>query len=175
MKDPVLEEHASLSSEGLEYSFVGIPQSVIETVDACVQLIWVLGGYGKTIRPEKIIHNVQRVFVSDEVKTQNIHWKEHCAGSLRELVDNHFEANCLRFLKSVAKRSASEDERIICEKIGSYKEFLNDFAHFRSRAIQKAQGLLNQPSLQEISESDFDKVCTDFIMHLDDFFKHKAR
>lgn len=174
-KDPILKEKESVSTGGLEYSFVSLPQSVIEVVDANVQVVWVMSNHGKAIRPRDIIENAQKMFTSEEIKSQDKFWKEHCAGSLRELVDDHFEANCLRFLKCVPKRSVSDEEKKICETLGEFKNFLNDFAHFKDKTLAEAQNIVNKSTLEEIDEQIFDKICTDFIFHLETFFKYKRR
>lgn len=174
-KDPILKEQESISSDGFEYSFVSLPQSVIEVVDACIQVVWVMSNHGKTIRPQDIIKNAQRMFASEEIKSQDEFWKEHCAGSLRELVDDHFEPNCLRFLKCAPKRGMSDEDKKICETLGEFKSFLNDFAHFKDTALERAQNIVNRPTLEEIDEQIFDKICTSFIFHLETFFKCKNR
>ncbi len=174
LKDPILREQASIPTNGLEYSFVSLPRSTIEIVDACIRVVWVMGSYGKIIEPREIIYNAQKMFISEEIKSQDNFWKEHCAGSLRELVDNHFEANCLRFLKCIPKRDESDETKQLCEKLRDFKEFLNDFAHFKDTATSKAQNLIT-PAPTEISEQVFDKICTAFIFHLGNYFKYKNK
>lgn len=173
IKDPILGEQKSASAGGLEYSFVGLPQSVIEVINACIQVVWIMGNYGKTVEPRDIIKNAQQMFTSEEIRSQDKFWKEHCAGSLRELVDNHFEPNCHRFLKCIPKRDASDDEKIVCERLMDFKNFLNNFAHFKGKSLDGAKKLIKDPGLSEIDEKVFDKICTDFIFHLQTFFKFK--
>ena len=174
-KDPILKEQESISTDGLEYSFVNLPQSTIEVVDVCVRVVWVMGNYRKIVEPRDIIHNVQQIFISEEIKSKNKYWKEHCAASLREIVDNHFEPNCNRFLKCIPKRNLSEEDKKICESLIQYKCFLNDFAHFKKGAIDIAKEILNKQTLKEINEQVFDKICTNFIFLLETFFKFRAK
>jgi len=174
IKDPILREQKGIPTNGLEYSFVNLPKSVIEIVDACIRVVWVMGNYGKTVEPRDIVYNAQQMFINEEIKAKDNFWKEHCAGSLRELVDSHFEANCLRFLKFAPKRSESDETKQLCEKLSDFKEFLNDFAHFKDTAVTGAQNLIT-PAPVEISEQVFDKICTAFIFHLGNYFKYKNK
>lgn len=174
-KDPILAEQTSISTQGLEYTFINLPKSVIEIVNANIYLIWTMGNYCKTIKPEDIIFNAQQMFMSEDVKSNDVLWKEHCAASLRELVDSHFEANCPRFLKCIPNRNESDEAKQICETLVEFKIFFNDFAHFKNTAIEHAKTLMGSQNLEEISEGVFDKLCTDFIFHLERYFKYKNR
>lgn len=173
--DPILSEQKSVLTKGFEYSFVGISKSSIDVVDTCVSLIWVMGNKGKVIKPRDIIENIQHTFMSEEIKSQDRFWKEHSAGSLRELVDNHFETDCTRFFKTTPIRSTSEEDREIWEKNRNFKDFLNDLAHFQVGALDKAKIVVNDDSVSEIDEKVFDKICTNFILHLEKLFKFKNR
>ena len=174
IKDPILREEKGIPTNGLEYSFVNLPKSVIEIVDACIRVVWVMGNYGKTVEPRDIIYNAQQMFTSEDIKSQDNFWKEHCAGSLRELVDGHFEPNCSRFLRCVPKRSESDEAKELCMKFRGFKDFLNNFAHFKNIAVNDAQNLIT-PAPKEINEQVFDKICTAFIFHLGDYFKYKNK
>ncbi len=171
--DQLLKEQKSVSSEGLEYSFVGLASSTIETVDACINLVWIMANYNKTKKPRDIIINAKELFKSEEIKLKDTFWKEHCAESLRELADSHFEQNCKRFLKCVSERSNSDEERKICESLRLLKDFLNDFGHFKNTAIDHAKKILEDNTLVEINEKNFDKICTSFVSQLESFFKYK--
>lgn len=175
--DPILAEQKSISTNGAEYDVVNLPKSVIEIVNANIQLVWIMGNYKKNVKPEDIIFNAQSIFKSGDTKSNDKFWKEHCAGSIRELVDGHFEANCLKFLKCVPKRDDSDEARQVCETIRSYKDFFNDFAHFKDSAIGHANALLDpeNKSLKVISEESFDKLCSGFILHLGKYFKFKNK
>lgn len=174
IKDPVLREQETISAGGFEYSFISLPKSVIEIINACIQVVWVMGKYEKNVEPRDIIFNAQQMFISEEIKSKDNFWKEHCAGSLRELVDNHFETNCLRFLKTAPRRNESDETKQLCEKLSDFKEFLNDFAHFKNTAVGGAKNLVT-PVPEEINEQVFDKICTAFIFHLGNYFKYKNR
>lgn len=172
LEDQLLKEQKSVSTEGLQYSFVGLASSTIDTIDACVNLIWVKSNLNKTRKPHDIIMNAQEMFKSEEIKLKDVLWKEHCACSLRELIDGHFEQNCKRFLTFVPARNSSKEIKIY-ESLRLYKDFLNDYCHFKNTAIVHAKEILADVSIVKIDEQDFDKICTDFILQLEAFFKYK--
>lgn len=174
LQDPLLKEQLSVSAPGLEYAFVNLPRSIIETVNANIQLVWVMKNLTKTITPEEIIVNAQKMFSSNEIKANDALWKEHCAATLRELVDKHFQQNCLFILRLVANRNDSEQAQNICDQLQGYKDFFNDFSHLRHTAKEQAAKLLGT-GLDEIDEQAFDKLCTRYILVLDAYFKFKAK
>ncbi len=164
-EDPILAGKG-ISTGGSEYSFVVVADTVVEIIDANVNLVWVMGKYEKVKSARFIIENIQGIFLSEEVQSKDQLWKEHCAGDLRELTDNHYEASFQRFLKVVPKRGDSDTALELYKSISAHREFLNDFHHMRSGAIGKAKTLLGNPNLRSIEVSDFDKICTSFIFSL---------
>ena len=172
--DPILEG-MGLSTEGAEYSFVILSESVIEIIDANINLVWVMANMRKTKSARFIIKNVQNIFISEDVQSEDGLWKEHCAGDLRELTDNHFEANFQRFLKAVPKRQDSDSALQLYTSISAHREFLNDFHHMRQEAMDKARTLLANPRLMSIEANDFDKICTSFVFALHKLFTFKAK
>lgn len=174
MEDPILKEQASVSAPGFEYTFVNLPRSLIERVNANIQLVWIMKNFAKTTTPEEIILNVQKIFSSNEAKANDNLWKEHCAATLRELVDGQFQPNCIYLLKLVANRNDSEDAKKLCEQLQGHKDFLNDFAHLNQRAKDQAAILL-ATDIDGIDDQTFDKLCTSFILLLDAYFKFKAK
>ncbi|MEK7524717.1 MAG: hypothetical protein AAB588_06870, partial [Patescibacteria group bacterium] len=105
--DPILAGKG-FSTEGSEYSFTIIPESVIKVIDVNINLVWVMGGFRKTKPARFIINNTQNIFASEEIKSRDELWKEHCAGDLRELADSDFGRDFQRFLKTVPKREDSD-------------------------------------------------------------------
>lgn len=169
-KDTLLLKQKSVSSEGYQYSFVTIGERVVVVVAAYIRLIWEVKNLKKTVNPIDVIKNAQTIFKDDDIK-KDILWKEHCAGTLRELVDSHFEPNAMKVLKCLPKRSDSEQASILYESIGKYKEFLNEFSHLRTdNALKCAQEILDENDLNLIDEETFDKLCTNFIRLLYELF-----
>ncbi len=173
-KDPILAGQPSISTGGAEYDFVNLSESVIEVVSINVQLVWVMGRFNKSTTPIRVIKNAQNMFLSEEIKSRDEFWKEHCAASMRELMDKHFHQNCARFLASVPKRQHSDDARKLHERLNKHKDFLNDFSHFKHSAIEHAKVLLGR-NVASLGEEDFDKLCTSFLIDLSDYFSFKKR
>jgi hypothetical protein len=174
-QDPLLKKQKSIEKKISDYEFLKIPQEIIDVVDANIWLVWIMGNYKKYVRPQDIIRNVQQIFQDENIKLTDIYWKEHCSASLRELVDRNFYADCRRFLNNIPDRSNSDDEKIICERIQLFKDFFNDFAHFNKIYLNHLKKILNNYSLEYITEEVFDRICTIFIMDLYEFFKYKNR
>ncbi|MDP2655705.1 MAG: hypothetical protein Q8P17_04260 [bacterium] len=172
--DPILAGKG-FSTEGSGYSFTVIPESVIQIIDANVNLVWVMGKFEKIKTARFIIKNTQSIFASDDVKTRDGLWKEHCAGDLREFADNDFERDFQRFLKTVPKRQDSDSALQLYNSISAHREFLNSFHHMRKIAIDQAKTLLGKPDLTTIDVKDFDKICTDFVLALHKLFTFNPR
>lgn len=173
IEDPSLQEHTSVSSEGYEYTFIAIPENVIRVVSAFIQLVWTINKYQKSIKAKEVIQNAKSMFELNQRTVSDVLWKEHCASSLRELVDNHFSANCTCTLKCLPNSTNKEGER---EKIYSYiqiyKTVLNKIAHLNTDGtLEKIKIIPGYENLEEISSEVFDKICTNYIMLLYELFK----
>jgi len=170
-QDPLLSEQKSFSTEGYEYSFVALNERIIVVVSAYIRLIWEVKNFRKTIDPLGVIKNTQTFFKDNNIKEKDALWKEHCAGTLRELVGGCFEADAMGVLKCLPKRAESVDAQTLYENIQKYKEFLNELAHLKnSDALRLAQDILGDQTLTSIEDETFDKLCTNFIQLLHSLF-----
>jgi len=173
-KDPLLKSQGVISSSYV-YTFTQIPQKTIDIVSANINLIWVMTSKQKKILPSDIIENIKNIFLRDNIDSEDLLWKEKISAMLREFVDNHFEADSIRLLKSVPKRSVSPDEEDICKRISSYKEFFNNHAHLQKESLDLLQIILNRKNIDKLDQNLFDEVCTNFIYDLERFFKYKMK
>lgn len=164
--DPILNKIKSVSTSGLEYLLSNYPSEKVNIIDATIYLLWLKANFSKTVRPSELITNVQFCFRSEELQSSDEFWKQHCSSSLRELVDRGFETNCRRFFTFIPKREDGEYEKHICDDLRLYKDFLNDYAHFNANAVNLARQILKQPDLNDIENSQFDKICEGFVSTL---------
>ena len=175
-KDPLLNEHKGVSSEGFEFSFISLPTRVVVVVAAYVQLIWTIKNFKKTTTTKEIIQNAQKMFKDNQEEAVDVLWKEHCAGSLRELVNGHITADfpyVLKCLPEPANKNGQVEEKY--PTLQKYKDFLNEMAHLNgNRAIEKANGIPNRKNVSGIDAKLFDKICTDFIFLLHNLFRENC-
>ena len=173
VKDPLLNERESVSSEGYEYSFITIPERVITIVAAYVQLIWAIKNFRKSISAKKVIQNAKSMFEINQRTMVDVLWKEHCAGSLRELVDGHIAADfpyALRCLPKPTDNDGKVEETY--PRLQAYKSILNELAHLNTDiALRKAREISDYNDLENIDREAFDRICTDFIFSLYNLFK----
>jgi len=168
MDDPLLQQYKQISSGGFQYSFVAIPKRVILVVSSYIELIWMLGGLDKDVHPASVLENIKSIFINEKKDSL---WKEHCAASLRELVDGHFETNLSRFLKCIPSRSESLEAEEVYKKIAKYKDIFNELAHLRIESATKTTRDLFCEDTIMIDELIFDRICTGFIYLLEGVFK----
>lgn len=174
-EDPLLENQKYISSKGYEYKFIGITDEEIELIDATINLLWLKSGFRKTTTAKEIIVNAQNIFRNNDVKGADQFWMEHVSASLRELVDNHFDANCKRFFTFTPDRNSDDEQKGLCELVKLHKDFLNDFAHFRPNAIRSAKLITKNENLDKIDEKIFDDICTGFLHTLNTYLSYKNR
>lgn len=174
-EDPLLVKQNRISSDGLEYKFVGISTESIILIDATINLLWLKSGLVKTAGAGEIIVNAQDIFKSNEVKSTDQLWKEHLAASLRKLVDGNFDANCMRFFTFTPKRNIDDEQKELCELVQLHKNFLNDFAHLNPNAILSAKLIVKNDNLDKIDEQTFDEICTGFIHTLESYLNYKKK
>ena len=162
-EDPILQQEGGLtvtdSSGGL---FSSIPEKNIKVVAAYLQLVIDLTSNSKELKVLDIFVNAKTIFTDDYVKSTDIYWKEHLAGTLREPFDRGFEANLFNALKHIPKRGDSDEAANFYKSIGDLKTFFNDLAHMR---YEKALVYITSryPESTEITEEVFNKICKDMI------------
>ncbi|QQR78227.1 MAG: hypothetical protein IPJ68_04045 [Candidatus Moraniibacteriota bacterium] len=171
-KDPLLSEQEGVSTGGYEYSFVAIPKRHIVIVAAYIQLIWKVKNFEKTVSPEQVLENTKSLFRENQDRISDSLWKEHCAGSLRELLDCHM-SDLPYALASLPPQTNSTGQREqIYADLQLYKEFLNDLAHLQGNsALKNARLILGDTTLADIDDRVFDKICTQFIDLLYSLFR----
>ncbi len=176
IKDPLLQEQTSISSEGYQYSFVAISERVTVVVAAYIQLIWTIKNFRKSTSAKQIIQNTKSMFETNQRTASDELWKEHCAGSLRELVDGNLTADFPYALKSLPKPTNRKGEKEeIYSRLQIYKNILNELAHLNTMtALQEIKKLLDYKNLEEIDSEAFDKICTDYIMLLHQLFRENC-
>jgi len=100
-------------------------------------------------------------------------WKEHCAASLRELVDGHLEADFSYALKCLPSRT-NKDGKVeeIYTNLRMYKDVLNELAHLNTGSALKCIVKIDDyQSVTSINDQIFDKLCTEYIFLLHQLFK----
>lgn len=184
-RDPLLAEKIKrgsgvsfASSQG--FTFPSIPENALRTVAAYSQLIWEMSNLKKGVTTREVINNTKVFFTSPELRGTDVLWMSHCAGSLREISDSQFEANCIKYLKCLPKRGDSDEARRRYERLSLIKEWLHNIAHLGDEdrmfvdggtsMLAAAQGILNSSGITEIDERVFDQICTAFIMELNALF-----
>ena len=160
--DPVLAREGGISVNDTDKGlFSSIPMKNIEVVAAYLQLVVDLSS-NKEIKVLDVFNNARTIFGDDYIKSSDIYWKEHLAGTLREPFDRGFEANLLNALKHLPKREQSEDAAIFFKEVNEIKSFLNDYAHMNySKALSYIQ--IRYPKAQEVTEEIFDRICKDLV------------
>lgn len=176
IKDQLLQEQTSVSSEGYQYSFVAISERVTTVVAAYIQLIWTIKNSRKSTTAKQIIQNAKSLFETNQRTVSDELWKEHCASSLRELVAGNLTADFPYTLKSLPKTTNEKGEREeIYSRIQIYKNTLNEQAHLNTTtALQEIKKLPDYKNLEEINSEAFDKICTDYIMLLHRLFRENC-
>lgn len=169
-EDPVLQQEGGLIVTGAKSGlFASIPQKNIEVVAAYLQLIVDLSPNNKELKVIDIFNNAKTIFTDDYIKSNDIYWKEHLAGTLREPFDRCFEANLLNTLKHIPKRGDSEEAANFYKNIGELKTFLNDLAHMRyKKAIAYIKPRYSDNI--EITEEIFNQICKDMVDTLFQWF-----
>lgn len=135
--DPLLTAHGGLLTTGYEYRFVNLPPRIIQVVSINIELVWVMTNKERFVRPSEIILNAKQMFESSDLKGVDVLWKEHCAATLRELMDGHLH-DYTRFLQSPPRR---ENATELYEKLTRHKAFLNNYAHLNKDALKDAEYL----------------------------------
>lgn len=162
-EDPVLQEEGGLTVTDLSGGlFSSIPEKRIIVVAAYLQLVIDLTSNNKELRVLDILVNAKTIFNNDYIKSIDIYWKEHLAGTLREPFDGGFEANLFNALKHIPKREASEEAANFYKNIGELKTFLNDLAHMRHEKVL-AYIKSKYPDSTEITEDVFNRICKDMV------------
>ena len=176
IKDPLLETQENVSSEGYQYSFVALPERITTIVAAYIQLIWKIKNFRKSVSPEQIIQNSKAMFEINARTAADDLWKEHCAGSLRELVDCHITADFTYVLKFLPNPTNNKGVvEVIYGSIQTYKEILNELAHLnKNTALQKLKTIEKYNTIESIDNQTFDKICTEFILLLHSLFRNNC-
>ncbi len=162
-EDPILKAEGGLTVTDLSGGlFSSIPEKNIKVVAAYLQLVVDLNSNSKELKVLDIFINARTVFTDDYIKSTDVYWKEHLAGTLREPFDRGFEANLFNALKHIPKRESSEEAANFYKSIGELKTFLNDFAHMRyAKALVYAKG--KYPDATEITEEIFNNICREMV------------
>lgn len=172
--DSIFRKQRSISARNLKYNFINLPKDIIETINSNINQIWIKSEtqYNKNIQAQDIIFNVQAIFQDKNVQLIDQFWMEHCAASLRELVDKGFTFNYPKFSEHLPKKDYSKKTEEINKKLEKYKNFLSQFVHFNKKATNSAGTLLGFENevLEFIDPKNFDKLCTDFIWQLYEYF-----
>jgi len=176
VRDQLLQEQSSISSGGYQFSFVAISDRIATIVAAYVQLIWTIKNFRKSKTAKQIIQNAKSMFETNQRLASDELWKEHCAGSLRELVDGRLTADFPYVLKSLPKPTNENGGREeIYVQLQIYKSILNELAHLNTTtALQEIKKLSDYSNLEEIDNTAFDKICTDYIMILYKLFRENC-
>ena len=164
-EDPVLQQEGGLVVTDLSGGlFSSIPEKNIRVVSAYLQLIVDVSssGKGKAIKVLDVFMNARVIFADDYIKSTDIYWKEHLAGSLRESVDDHFYVNLLNALKEIPKRDKSDEAANFYKSLQDIKEFLNNLAHMRYE-LALVYVKTKYPDATEVTEEIFNAICKDMV------------
>lgn len=176
MEDPLLTGQGGISAGGSQYSFLVIPERNLTIVASYIQLIWRVKKFKKTVTPFQIIQNSKEIFEINTKKASDSLWKEHCASSLRELVDGQIVADFTYALKCLPKLNTNggQTESIYLD-LGVYKDILNELAHLNNgAALQKIKNISGFEHVESVDNQVFDKVCTNYIMLLYTLFRNNC-
>lgn len=183
LKDALLEGKG-FSGTNEQFVFVSIPEEITIVVKAYIKLIWTLKNGNsrqsreKSIPTDLVIDNAKKMF-SDEIRSNDELWMQHCASSLRELIDDlQIPDDFCKFLKSIPKQTIADKENIQrYERLRAILDFLHCMVHFKSKprrkentAVDIAKEILSDKTVRAINESVFDKMCRAYIVTLYEIF-----
>jgi len=180
IKDPLLEEKITegqgISSRGYEAHFSSIPKKNLSIVGGYLQIIRrVKGERGKNVPVDEIIKNARVIFINPTLKALDTLWMQHCASSLRGLVEDlQIPEDFLAALKCLPGRIQEDGSEFpTYQRLRDFESFLQDEVHFRDGGkLQKAKDLIDDQTISEIDDIVFERICTDFIQELYDLFSN---
>mgnify|MGYP000034051443 CR=1 FL=1 len=110
-------------------------------------------------------------------KEFNIEWKEHCAGSLRELLHDYKDSGQIEkaFRKTYSCLPALKAERAKYDLFNKYYGFFSDIHHHQYKHyIHKLRKLKSNEELKDIDFTSelFTEIVKDFISLNKEFFKN---
>ena len=170
-----------VSSQG--FTFPSIPEVVVRTVAAYSQLIWSMANLEKGVTTRDVLDNVKVFFTNPELRAADTLWMSHCAATLRELADDRFQSNYIKYLllKNEPSDAAQQAAR---QRLSLIKEWLHNIAHLGDNKrvlahngrvgismVEAAQEILGRTDFTEIDEAVFDQMCSAFVKELFELFK----
>lgn len=141
--------------------------------------IWECNNKDKNIKPINIILNVQKILKDKYIQQTDEFWMQHCCASLRELIDKNFES-FLKSSKNTENKFYFEKCSEVIEKLKVYREFFNNFVHFRkySQTIDSANEIpifkSKNEKIKDIDENNFTKIFISFIKTIYKYFENQV-
>jgi len=174
IKDPILEEKG-ISSEGYESRFSSISKRDLKIVGGYLEIIRrVKSVKGKRVPIDKILENTRSFFVDDILRARDTFWMEHCAMSLRALIEDLQIPEdflvALQCLPDRLQKDGTEFQQY--KRIRDFEDFFNDKVHFKDGGkLQKAKDILNNQQIRSINDDIFETICAKFIEELYNLFE----
>jgi hypothetical protein len=178
-QDPLLQEQIDegkgVSSQGYEKSFSSISDKHLKILGAYLEVVRrVKSVGGKNVPIDEILSNAKHIFSSSTLKSLDSLWMQHCASSLRALIEDlSIPQDFMNAFSSLPSRQQPDGTvNPAYLRLGQFEEFLQAIVHFRDgKALQKAKDILGVNTLQEVNETIFETICTHFIQELYGIFE----
>ena len=167
LQDDLLKEKKGYGVQSSASAFSDVPEKNIEVIAGYLQLVIDVTNRKKEINVLKIFKNARLIFADNYIKQNDVLWKEHVAGTLREPFDGQFENGMQRALKHLPKRDAGDEATtLFYVEMQEGKKFLNHLAHQRYEEALKYVKDKYSIDEAELSEETFNKICKDLMDRL---------
>lgn len=166
LQDDLLKVKKGYGVQSSTGAFSDVPEKNVEVIAGYLQLVIDVTNRKKEIDVLKIFKNARLIFSDSYIKQNDVLWKEHVAGTLREPFDGQFESGMQRALKHLPKRDNGDEPALFYNEMQSGKKFLNDLAHQRYEEALKYVKDKYSIEETELSEETFNKICKDLMDRL---------
>lgn len=169
-KDPYLEGKGI--STGYDTRFSAIPKRILRIVAAYLEVVWrVRGETGKKVPIDEILETVVVIFSDDIFRARDSLWMQHCAVSLRELLDLQIPGDFCAAFKSFPEYIQNGSPFPPYQRLIDFRGFFNDIVHFKDGgALQKAKDLIGDQKINAIDAVVFERICFESIQELYNLF-----
>ncbi len=169
-KDPYLENKGISTGYGTRFST--IPKRILSIVAAYLEVVWrVRSETGKRVPIEEIFQTVVVIFSDDAFRARDVLWMQHCAVSLRELLDLQIPGDFCAAFKNFPEYIQDGIPFQPYQRLIDFRGFYNDIVHFRDGgALQKAKDLIGNQKIKAIDAEIFEQICFESIRELYNLF-----
>ena len=158
--------------------FIDIPDTVINIISRYMNVVIESGTPGREVNIKKILNNAKMMF-RDGIKYNDELWLQHCASSIRELIDFLQPENYRDAFSSIPKVDTDPKVESIFNFLNKAKTYLSDIVHFRE-AVKlgnfeklypgQGYGQIKKDAFLKQEDKYFEKVCIDIVCTINQLF-----